>query len=335
MLALKNRTPFVATIVPFQDKDGRDHAALVVKGTFTIPRAGGEAPIAPEQAPLALGDAFIGEPGLSSTRYESDLGPGKPGTDVVLSGHAISSRAVTELEVELRVARMRKLVRVSGERAYFRVAGGWRISDPQPFVRMPLVYERAFGGADPAAGEPDARPFEPRNPIGTAFVAPDSRRDLEGVALPNLEHPAALIQGPGDRPPPVGFGFIGRSWQPRASFAGSYDDRWRRERCPLLPQDFDARFHHGAPHDQQSPQPLRGGEPVSLTNVAARPLTFDLPRTRIEVEATIKTVKTVHPAALDTVIFEPDEGRCLLTWRAIIPCGRDFLYIDRVEIREA
>jgi hypothetical protein len=170
--------------------------------------------------------------------------------------------------------------------------------------------------------------------VGTGFVAPGSPRDLERVALPNLEYPQALIRGPDDHPPPAGLGFVARSWSPRLGLAGTYDARWRRERCPLLPEDFDPRFHQGAPTDQVTTQPLRGGERVTLTNVSPEGrLSFELPRSTIEVEATIKGTASVHAAALDTVVIEPDDARCLLCWRATIPCGRDFLYIEQVEVR--
>ena len=53
MLDLKNRTPFVAAIVPFLDKHGVDHATVVVKGTFDLGRHGDELPVSERQAELA------------------------------------------------------------------------------------------------------------------------------------------------------------------------------------------------------------------------------------------------------------------------------------------
>ena len=43
---------------------------------------------------------------------------------------------------------------------------------------------------------------------------------------------------------------------PRVTFVGTYDERWRSERCPLLPSDFDERYHSGAHPDLIAPRPF-------------------------------------------------------------------------------
>ena len=63
---------------------------------------------------------------------------------------------------------------------------------------------------------------------------------------------------------PAGFGPIARHWEPRVRWAGTYDKRWQRTRKPLLPDDFDDRFHQCAPEDQQVDGGLIGGELVEL-----------------------------------------------------------------------
>ncbi|MCC6526499.1 MAG: DUF2169 domain-containing protein, partial [Polyangiaceae bacterium] len=273
MLELKNRTPFRAAIVPFRDQHGVDAAAVVVKGTFAWNRgargARGETElaIADEQLPIARADSFHGEPGLSSVRQEADTCPGKAGTDVVLVGHAYGGRGVTEVEVELAVGSIRKSVRVTGERVYYRAGGALRISDPTAFEKLPLVFERAYGGEDRSSPDSAHHEWEQRNPVGVGFVARQSKKDLEGERLPNLEYPGLFIRGPEDRPPPAGFGFVARHWLPRRQYAGTYDERWERERRPALPEDFDPRFFHGAPVDQTTPRPLRGGERLHATGV--------------------------------------------------------------------
>ena len=73
----------------------------------------------------------------------------------------------------LRVGDSKKLVAVLGDRV-------WRGSNPtppQPFVSIPLVYERAYGGSY-TAGE---RLFcEERNPVGVGFLGKRSKSDLAG-----------------------------------------------------------------------------------------------------------------------------------------------------------
>ncbi len=337
MLEVRNETLFEAAIAPFQDQHGFDHCVVAIKGTFTLAgaEAGSEPKPSAEPVPLCRGDVFFGEPGKSSTRFESELGPKKPGTDVILNAQARApSGKVKQLDVSLTVGRLHKTVRVFGNRAYFHSTGAWRISEPVPFSEMPLVYERAYGGADTSVGTAGAHPFDDRNDLGVGFVAPRSARDLDGCPLPNLEDPAHPITGPTDRPPVAGFGFLSRHWSPRARLAGTYDDRWRRERCPLLPDDFDLRFLHGAPAELIAQRPLLGGEPVHVDGVAPRPVQFALPRRDFAVETLIRGAESDHRAALDTVVIEPDERRVMLTWRAMIPCGRAFLSIDWVRIRE-
>jgi hypothetical protein len=201
---------------------------------------------------------------------------------------------------------------------------------------MPLVYERAFGGGDLAVPDPAARPRDPRNPVGAGFTSHVEPARVEGVRLPNLEDPGALIASPADRPAPAGFGFIARDWLPRRTFAGTYDDAWRADRMPLLPADFDPRFFFRAAHPSlTSPRPFRGGEPVAVTNVAdSGELRFQVPATAIEVTARIRRVAVDIPATLDTLLIEPDAERVVVTWRATAPCPRSFLYIERVRVAE-
>ena len=52
---------------------------------------------------------------------------------------------------------------------------------------------------------------------------------------------------PGQNVLAAAFGPVGRHWEPRVRYAGTYDDRWTEDRMPLLPKDFDDRFHNAAP----------------------------------------------------------------------------------------
>ena len=82
--------------------------------------------------------------------------------------------------------------------------------------------------------------------------------------LPNVEYASkGLGMFPGPQRP-AGFGPIARHWSPRVKFAGTYDAKWKQERLPLSPADFDDRFYLCVPEDQQAPSYLKGGEPVEL-----------------------------------------------------------------------
>ena len=45
----------------------------------------------------------------------------------------------------------------------------------------------------------------------------------------------------------MAFGPVGRSWQPRIRWAGTYDQKWMDEKFPFLPEDFDERYYQCRP----------------------------------------------------------------------------------------
>src|SRR5262249_24214192 len=158
----------------------------------------------PGQLPLFESD-IPGETDPSSVRFESDLVPFKPCTDVVLVGcaHAPGGRPVTQLVAGLRVGDLRDGAVGIGDRTWetSRLQAP-TISPPQPFVSMDLVYERAFGGFDGPAGR-----HCPENHLGTGFIGKNTVERVDGLRLPNLEDPRDLIHAWDSRPRPVGFGF--------------------------------------------------------------------------------------------------------------------------------
>ena len=70
--------------------------------------------------------------------------------------------------------------------------------------------------------------------------------------------PAAVAHRSIAAPAPGGFGPIGPDWEPRQRHAGTYDERWKRERAPVLPADFDPRHNCVAPPGLWSATPLLG-----------------------------------------------------------------------------
>ena len=101
---------------------------------------------------------------------------------------------------------------------------------------------------------------EPRNTVGRGVAR--EPRSLVGQPAAQIEELSRPIGASGNTP--VGFGALHRHWQPRASFAGTYDQAWMDTKMPLLPDDFDPRFHVTAPPDQWSELPLRSDEVVEV-----------------------------------------------------------------------
>jgi hypothetical protein len=336
MLQLTNPTPFPAKLMLLPDRDGVSTVYAVVKGTFSIGDVTGgghqRLTVADEQAAIALADEYRGEPPVSSIRVPSDVCLGKPGTDVLLDGSAWApgGRPTWRMDVTLAAGPVAKTVRVSADRLWESGPAGATMRWLEPFVRMPLVWERAFGGFDETDHGPVA---DRRNPAGTGFRAPGGAKPLGGLALPNVEDPGALIAAPSDRPAPAGFAPVAPHWEPRVRYGGTYDQRWQRTRAPYLPTDFDPRFFQLAPAGLVAPRYLQPGEWVQVRGATpSRPLQFQLPPLRVEVTYVVEATAYPMSANLDTVIVQPDENRVLLTWRAALRCDKKATRVSELRV---
>jgi uncharacterized protein YjbI with pentapeptide repeats len=208
-------------------------ATIVVKATFQLVHGG----LARLLAPLAL--VQQDEPtvqGASVTRAR-ETAPHMPNAGVVLTGHAHApdGRAVPSMSVRLGISRERPLVDKT-----LHVFGSRAAANPtatMPFQKMPIVYERAFGGAGVW-----------ENPVGTG--GPGSR------ALPNIVDPR-------DPRFPAGFGPLAGQWAPRRGFLAGAGPAALQQPIFETPRGFDWRYFQTAPVDQQL-DGLRGDEWILL-----------------------------------------------------------------------
>lgn len=323
---IENLTRFVFEPLFLADEEMRPLLVPVVKATFDI-SPNGTLSLAPEQAPLHLGGERWEDSDESTFRYEPEGVFFKPATDVVLVGHAHArARDTRELLVSLRVGPLRKDVKVVGERTWYRSMGNIRMTAPLPFERIPLRYERAFGGWDRSHTEPARHQFEPRNPVGTGFRVSGSRFE-EGLRLPNLEDPHDPLRSWGYRPVPAGFGFIGPNWEPRSAYAGTYDAAWEKSRNPKLPRDFDRRFLNAASPGLVAPGYLCGDEPVQIVNASNHGvLAFQLPKVpppRVDAFRGKRLDDVEFQLRLDTVLLDTDKMKLLLLWRGMHALARE------------
>jgi len=334
-----NRTPFVFEALHLVDEELRPLLVPLVKATFDIGKDG-RCVRAEKQEPVCLaGEPWGDDPVTSSYKYEPEVAFFKPATDVVVLGHAQAPRRdTTEMTVAVRVGTLEKQIAVLGDRVWHRVAGIASATKPRPFERIPLIYERAFGGWDRGHADPARHAFEPRNPVGTSFRS--SGGFEEGLRLPNLEDPGHLIRSLGDRPPPAGLGFVAPHWKPRAALAGTFDEAWQKNRAPLLPKDFDRRHLNAASPGLIAAGYLRGDEPVAALGLqpSGRPLSFSLPGIgppRVQVHLSTVGPPTDVPLNLDTVIVDADDQRVLLLWRGHLALRIGPHDVRAIEISEA
>jgi hypothetical protein len=327
MLQLRNDTPFASTVYLIPDAAGVDCLFTVLKATFNLEE---DASVAEQQVPIAMADEFLGDPTASSIKVSSDISLMKQGTDVLLMGSAYApkGRRTTQMDVVVSAGSLSRTIRVFGDRRWESRFIGYEMSSPVPFETMPLIWERAFGGTD-RKGEESLG--EARNPIGAGFRSRRGDKALDGLPLPNLESPGTLIGSWKDRPTPLCYGPIPGHWEPRKSWAGTYDDHWQRSRAPYLPTDFDHRYCQVAPPGLVSTGFLAGGTSIEVRGATPDGrVVFRLPSVRVEVTYLLDRTPQVEQANLDTVLLEPDERRVVLVWRAALRCDKKALRVNEV-----
>ena len=185
-----------------------------------------------------------------------------------------------------------------------------------------MRYDHAWGGLD--VSDPLKPAEEPRNPVGMGIARDPAA--LTHQPAPSIEDPANLIASVRTRPPPAGLGAVGRHWEPRRRFLGTYDAAWLEKRAPLLPLDHDDRANLCASPGLTAAPPLAGGEDVALLNLTpgGGSLSFRLPRMRITttLHAPGREPETQTPY-LDTVLIDtvrvPETSDVLveMVWRAV------------------
>src|SRR5579864_375942 len=190
MQITSNRTPFLAELFVFTDKDGCKHCIVVVKATFNV-GADGKCLPACEQTPFVYVDQHYGDPGTTAIRYETDFMQPKLYADILLNADAVATngRPVTTLEVGLLGPGFSKRAVVTGDRIWEQGWLGIQASAPLPFVSMPLVWHHAFGGSDQSHKSISKNGAELRNLVGTGFHLNSKSESIVGKRLPNIEQP--------------------------------------------------------------------------------------------------------------------------------------------------
>ena len=317
MLQVDNRSAFKCTLGVSPNEDGVENAYGVIKATFALDPAAGEARRrAGRDRP---GRRTLGRsPGLEH--------PGRLGDDAGEAGHRrpparprpcpgrrgeagrrdVAGRPDREDGPGLRGPRL--------EPGLFRC----KASEPEPFGACRCCTSGP-SGAPTRSRSTSRRSITSRGTRSAAAWSPGTVTWKSTASpCPNLEDPARLIRGPKDRPPPASFGPLAGHWEPRKSYAGTYDEAWTKSRAPYLPLDFNPRFFQAAPPDQVAEGYLKGGEPVEILNATpAGRLAFTLPACTLEIGLPARRPASHrHVPNLDTVSIDPDAGRLWMIWRA-------------------
>ncbi|ANM28743.1 hypothetical protein ABI59_02635 [Acidobacteria bacterium Mor1] len=311
-MIILNETAFTLAPLAGQVNYPGRSMTVIVKGTFRLLDGRVAEPL--EEQEYTSGDQpYPGdEEQEGPSRYESDLCPFKPRTDLLLVGSCYPPRApVAECKVGFHVGRHGGELRVIGDRRFEKGLLRVSVTDPLPFERMELRAEKAFGG-----------PGFPANPHGKGVeVLEQDGRKVQ--PLPNIESPKDPVTSPKSRPQPAMFAPFGRMWERRMQQAGTYDERWQKERWPWFPKDFDwAHFNSAAP-EMQVDGYLHGDEPVRLTNLHPDFPEFEssLPGIRVRAFSNRLVDREARFAELemnlDTVWVDADEHTLVLVWRGV------------------
>ncbi len=274
------------------------HLTVVVKVMLELV-PGGRARVVPGAAIAAKERHYRGLP-TRSVEEASDLAPYLARCDVTLRGHAhapggqpVATSAV-RLAIQGQARILDRTLHVVGERAG---AG----APPQPFQRMPLDWEHAFGGKAVA-----------ENPVGRGADASGS-----GAVPANVVDPA-------DPRRPASFAPISRYWPARARALGVTPRGAVDGDEPTVGDGFDWGYYQVAPSEQQVPW-LAGEEWLVLDGV--HPL---LPRVQTQLPALRgAALVLVHAGGVygparpvelhaDTLAIDADRLHAAMVWRGSV-----------------
>ncbi|MGV0819767.1 DUF2169 family type VI secretion system accessory protein [Martelella sp. AMO21009] len=331
--------------------DGSEMGVLVVRAVFEI-HEGRRALLPKAQPGMALSDVFSGEANVSSLKYESEIAPFKPKTDLTFSAIARSpeEKQLTSWPVRVDIARPAEDgaapevigshgFHVFGERLMEpeTAMGGkrWRLSDATPVTQVPIVYERAYGGT--VRIDEDTEDAHVFNPVGRGMVSDYLLEAGEALPAPQIGLAGEFAAwAPGAEMTVCGLGPLTKSWQPRLALAGTFDDAWLRERHPRMPEDYNYGFWNAAPQAMQFKPFLTGMEQITVHGMRHDPelYRFSLPEGGLKAvmrydnaddRRFVMRLDTVH---CDIVDPDPNKHQMTLVWRIAIENPDDVTAIE-------
>ena len=333
MLQIVNLTKLASERALLTGLDGQHVLVVGIKGTWDL-AADGTTALAEVQEPVALAPTHLNDDEGATRLRDRQLTLDHDGTDVIINGaaHAPGGRPATEVVVKVTVGRVTLAFKVVGDRTWQRGLTGVGPDDPQPFTTMPILYERAFGGGHPVDAAPGIR-FDERNPAGCGYCTEPGR--LVGTPVPNLEpldDPIFRARSGAEREV-IGLSARPGHWRPRRDLGGTYDAAWQKERLPFWPADTQTGFFRCAAPPLQLAKPLIGHETITLENMSPSGLlSFKVPRLVPTVRAKLGLTYIPMQAHLRRVIVEPDLGKLVLFWRAVLPCGLRGREIEKISV---
>lgn len=272
-----------------------DSLTLIVKATFKVSPNG----IAELSGDIrhVCGDLHLNNDKRQMQEYESDFAVYKPMADVFVTGSCFvpGEKPESQCAVKISLGSVSKAAMVNG-----------------PRFQMPGLV----------AGTSASAPMEFTS---TKITVPSAEPNY----LPEFETPATA-----DQPKPVpsidkveeGFGPIHKTNKLRTQYLGTYDDKWKKERWPWFPEDFDYQYFNGAPEDLQTDY-LKGDEAFTVQNMHPEFNEYNCQLPGLVARCFLNESESAEdPAAtnlkevsmsLDTFWLDMDSETLVLVWRGV------------------
>ncbi|WP_337030517.1 DUF2169 family type VI secretion system accessory protein [Pantoea agglomerans] len=273
-------------------------------------------------------DNLFSAPQEKFVKFESDLAPFKPALDVVINGIAYPPTPCPVQHFNAAVSINGKLVeiKVTGPRHWEKTLFGWALSSPEYIKELEISYDKAFGGHHEIDEEYHYSSF---NPFGCGWYPEAYLKKFRGRHLPahQIEFVDQTINSISEEQIPAGYGFFGKGWRGRLEYAGTWDDKWKHEKQPGLPDDFSFRYWCGAHPRLINKLPTIGKITEiklfnfrSVENQSESEIAISIPYELIFIANNyIGGVTETKDCILDTIVIDLPSNKVHVTYRIIFP----------------
>lgn len=326
-MKLTNATPLPAEVVVGEPEQPGFRAGMVVaKATFLFDPHGRTQLDDQNPIPILAND----EPTEFGLMPRDDFLRQQRALEVMFLGcaHAPEQRPVESLRVILGVGDVWRELMVFGDRKWVRRS----ISRPEPFVRMPMGWDRAFGGSAEVMIDEDSflTVGDPNNRVGKGFdpepAAREAAKQLRAPApypivspersLPNIERGDRLISRWTDAPAPSSWATVplDTAMQALRTFDLPPDH--------TMPEDVEAALSEGrwlrAVPEWIIPIPAAGA-PIYMENLYRWAPSVKFPLPRVQVFADYQVGERAGTLELEPqmLVLLPEESRFYLVYRKI------------------
>ena len=168
-----------------------------------------------------------------------------------------------------------KWLTVRGERYIQDDVIGFSFTKSKESEKVAIRYENANGGTvDNPKFDPEDKEVRKQhliyaayNPIGVGVAHKVLFQKNEKLRAPQIESMTEDLDKPNMPYVPQGFGCIGRSWKPRITYAGTFDDAWIKEKHPIMPDDYKEQYNNAAHPDLQLKSYFEPHDKIVLHNL--------------------------------------------------------------------